>query len=149
MVEEDSAEAEIYVGTNLTIISETQVTVRCEAPVNPAPDIKWQIQGRDTGFKDTVTLSKDNATLTISDTTGRDSGLYSCTASNNVGRDLSSSSINILRKSSCVNFFTYVTIKRKRFLKHLAITICDNVSLKFLVFKQNFNAIFHSHIGLL
>lgn len=112
-------------GTNLTIISETQVTVRCEAPVNPAPDIKWQIQGRDTGFKDSVTLSKDNSTLTISDTSDGDSGLYSCTASNNVGRDFSSSSINILRKSSCLNFSTYVTIKSKRFLKHRAITICD------------------------
>ena len=98
--EEELSEVEIYVGTKLTVISETEVTVRCVAAMEPAPAISWKIQGKDSGFSDDVTLSRDNSTLTISDPGVEDSGVYTCTASNNVGRDSKSSNINILRKLS-------------------------------------------------
>lgn len=68
--------------------------------MKPAPAVSWKIQGKDSGFKDDVILSKDNSTLTISDPGVEDSGVYTCTASNNVGRDSKSSTINILRKLS-------------------------------------------------
>lgn len=97
-IEEELAEVEINVGSKLTVISETQVTVRCVATMDPAPAISWKIQGKDSGFNDDITLSKDNSTLTISDPGLDDSGVYTCTASNNVGRDTRSSNINILRK---------------------------------------------------
>ncbi|KAL9986930.1 hypothetical protein ACROYT_G001147 [Oculina patagonica] len=95
-IEEELPEVEIYVGTKLTVISETQVTVRCVATMEPAPAISWKIHGKDSGFSDDVSLSKDNSTLTISDPGVDDSGVYTCTASNNVGRDSKSSNINIL-----------------------------------------------------
>ena len=98
LVEQELPEVEIYVGTKLTVISDTQVIVRCVAAMEPAPAIQWKIQGKDSGFNDDVTLSKDNSTLTISEPGVEDSGEYTCTASNNVGRDSKSSNINILRK---------------------------------------------------
>lgn len=99
-IEEELPEVEIYVGSKLTVISETQITVRCVTTMKPAPAVSWKIQGKDSGFKDDVILSKDNSTLTISDPGVEDSGVYTCTASNNVGRDSKSSTINILRKLS-------------------------------------------------
>lgn len=68
--------------------------------MDPAPAVSWKIQGKDSGFKDGVILSKDNSSLTISDPGVEDSGVYTCTASNNVGLDSKSSIINILRKLS-------------------------------------------------
>ena len=100
IIDEKITDVEIYVGTKLTVISETQVTVRCVATMEPSPAISWKIRGQNYGFKDGVTLSKDNSTLSISDPGVEDSGGYTCTASNNVGQDSKSSSINILRKSS-------------------------------------------------
>lgn len=99
-VEEGLPEVEIYVGSKLTVISETQITVRCVATMDPAPAVSWKIQGKDSGFRDDVILSKDNSSLIISDPGVEDSGVYTCTASNNVGRDSESSIINILRKLS-------------------------------------------------
>ena len=99
-IEEELSEVEIYVGSKLTVISETQITVRCIAAMDPAPAVSWKIQGKDSGFKDDVKLSKDNSSLTIIDPGVEDSGEYACTASNNVGRDSESSIINILRKLS-------------------------------------------------
>ena len=98
IIDDESAEVEIDVGSRLTVISETQVTVRCVTTMEPAPAVSWKIQGKDSGFNDDVTLSKDNSTLTISDPGIEDSGVYTCTASNNVGRDSKSSNINILGK---------------------------------------------------
>ena len=66
--------------------------------MDPAPAVSWKIQGKDSGFRDDVILSKDNSSLTISDPGAEDSGVYTCTASNNVGRDSESSIINVLRK---------------------------------------------------
>ena len=87
-------------GTNLTVISDTQVTVRCEASMDPSPAIKWEIQGKDSDFKNTVSLSKDNSSLILSEPKADDSGIYTCTASNNVGWVSISSNIKILRKLS-------------------------------------------------
>ncbi len=84
------------------------MTVRCVATMEPAPAISWKIHGKDSGFSDDVSLSKDNSTLTISDPGVDDSGLYTCTASNNVGRDSKSSNINILRKLPKLRFYMFL-----------------------------------------
>ena len=94
----------------MTVISETQITVRCIAAMVPAPAVSWKIQGKDSGFKDDVILSKDNSSLTISDPGVEDSGVYTCTASNNVGRDSESSIISILRKLSAFHHHDMVHI---------------------------------------
>lgn len=99
-MDEESKEVEIYVGTKLTVISETQVTIRCEASMDPAPAISWEIRGKNSDFKEIVSLSEDNSTLTLSDPGVEDSGMYTCIASNNVGQDSKSSKIEILRKLS-------------------------------------------------
>lgn len=99
-IEEELPEVEIYIGSKLTVISETQIIVRCVASMDPAPAVSWKVQGKDSGFKDGVILSKDNSSLTITDPGVEDSGVYTCTASNNVGLDSESSIINILRKLS-------------------------------------------------
>ena len=98
IVGNETNEVEIYVGTKLTVISETLVRVRCETSTDPAPAISWEIQGRNSDFKDIVLLSKDNSTLTLSEPRKEDSGVYTCTARNNVGRDSKSSNIEILGK---------------------------------------------------
>ena len=99
--------------------------MRCIAAMVPAPAVSWKIQGKDSGFKDDVILSKDNSSLTISDPGVEDSGVYTCTASNNVGRDSESSIINILRKLSAfhhrdmvhiftLRVFSFVTFMMKK-----------------------------------
>lgn len=98
IVDEETNEVEIYVGTKLTVISETLVKVRCESSVDPAPAISWEIQGKNSDFKDIVLLCKDNSTLTLSEPRKEESGVYTCTARNNVGRDSKSSNIEILGK---------------------------------------------------
>ena len=104
VIEEENKEVEIYVGTKLTVISETQVTVRCVSEMEPSPAISWKIRGKNSGFKNGVTLSKDNSTLTISYPGVEDSGDYACTASNNIGQDSKSSKIDILRKSAIIMY---------------------------------------------
>lgn len=98
ITDEETSEVEIFVGTKLTVISETLVKVRCDTSTEPAPAVSWEIQGINSDFRDTVSLSEDNSTLTLSDPVGEDSGVYKCTASNNVGQDSKSSIIDILRK---------------------------------------------------
>ena len=98
IVDEESTEVEVYVGTKLTVISETQVKVRCEAPIDPPPAISWEIPGKNSDLKDMVSLSKDNSTLTLGQLRAQDSGVYTCTATNNVGQDSKSSNIEILCK---------------------------------------------------
>ena len=98
ITDEETSEVEIFVGTKLTVISETLVKVRCDTSTEPAPAVSWEIQGENSDFRDTVSLSEDNSTLTLSDPVGEDSGVYKCTASNNVGQDSKSSIIDILRK---------------------------------------------------
>lgn len=98
ITDEETSEVEIFVGTKLTVISETLVKVRCDTSTEPAPAVSWEVQGKNSDFRDTVSLSKDNSTLTLSDPGGEDSGVYKCTASNNVGQDSKSSTIDVLRK---------------------------------------------------
>ena len=98
ITDEETSEVEIFVGTKLTVISETLVKVRCDTSTEPAPAVSWEIQGENSDFRDTVSLSEDNSTLTLSDPVGEDSGVYKCTATNNVGQDSKSSLIDILRK---------------------------------------------------
>ena len=98
ITDEGTSEVEILVGTKLTVISETLVKVRCDISTEPAPAVSWEIQEKIFDFRDTVSLSEDNSTLTLSDPGREDSGVYKCTASNNVGQDSKSSTINILRK---------------------------------------------------
>lgn len=81
--------------------------MRCEASMDPAPEISWEIQGKSSDFKDVVSLSEDNSTLTLSQPRVEDSGEYTCTAGNNVGRDSKSSSIEVLSK-----LFTFCRIFR-------------------------------------
>ena len=118
-MDEETNEVEIYVGTKLTVISETLVKVRCESSIDPAPAISWEIQGKNSDFKDIVLLSKDNSTLTLSEPRKEDSGVYTCTARNNVGRDSKSSNIEILGKflkRHCQRSFSVSLSKRLKCL---------------------------------
>ena len=99
ITDEETTEIDILVGTKLTVISETLVKVRCEASMDPSPALSWEIQGKNSDFKDAVSLSEDNSTLTLSDPGEEDSGIYKCVAVNNVGQDSESSTIDVLRKS--------------------------------------------------
>ena len=93
VLEEEITKVTIDVGSNLTVISETQVTVRCGTSVKPAPAISWEVQETESS-----SLSQDNSTLTITDPGLEHTGLYTCITSNNVGQDSKSSYIKILCK---------------------------------------------------
>lgn len=124
IVDEESTEVEIYVGTKLTVISETQVKVRCEAPIDPPPAISWEIPITNSDLTNLISLSEDNSTLTLSELRAQDSGVYTCTATNNVGQDSKSSNIEILCKflklclrqlMTCSSKFSLVSVwKHKR-----------------------------------
>ncbi|XP_068741513.1 hemicentin-1-like isoform X2 [Montipora capricornis] len=129
ITDEETTEIDILVGTKLTVISETLVKVRCEASMDPSPTLSWEIQGKNSDFKDAVSLSEDNSTLTLSDPGEEDSGIYKCVAVNNVGQDSESSTIDVLRPDPPRIFHSERKLTLLKINELLEATIGDQVTM--------------------
>ena len=73
------------------------VTLDCEAKGNPLPEITWQKNGHVVEINRGVSMEtgKGTSKLILSDMTGYDSGAYTCTATNQAGKEETTTNISV------------------------------------------------------
>lgn len=76
---EDSRPISASVGSNITVLAGTNVTVTCRGSGNPVPALTWSRNSNP------LVANGNNLVLFIGSVTTADSGQYDCTAINAIG----------------------------------------------------------------
>lgn len=91
----DHRPVNMSVGTNLTSLLNTPITINCLASGLPAPTIKWMKDGKDIDVADGYKINADGSLL-IENAKAENSGRYTCEAENVEGQDKESSTVNVI-----------------------------------------------------
>ena len=83
------------VGTDVTSLTNTPITIKCSVSGLPKPRIKWMKDGQMIGLVDGYKISADGS-LSIESAKPEDSGRYTCEAENVKGQDKESSTIKVI-----------------------------------------------------
>jgi len=97
---------EIQVGDTLTVLSGTDVTIRCPVKGIPVPYVLWRFKGEriESGDrKGQYRLENSNTVLQISQVQQDIAGQYECIATNLGGADRAATTINVVGKAYSQN----------------------------------------------
>ena len=88
---------------NITQLVETNVTLRCVVIANPVPEIVWQQKDENGRISSVPQPSGNpkNGTIVITDAGVENSGEYTCTATNNLGKDSYRTNVTIKPGEYC------------------------------------------------
>ena len=86
------------VGTNVTALTETKITIQCLTSGEPKPNVTWSKDGQKITEGSKYAVQKDGSLL-IREAGKQDSGLYTCTSENIVGNDSASTVIQVVGKN--------------------------------------------------
>ena len=84
--------------SNQTVVSQSTVTWHCTAEANPPATITWSRNGERVDRTPNQLISPDASELTLRNVSRGDSGEYSCTATNQIGHDSVSASLEVQGK---------------------------------------------------
>ena len=93
------------IGSVITVLSDTQITVTCSADGIPDPTVAWSKGEELLDMSSTASrVTVKGGVLTIKNATTVDSGDYVCTAMSEVGVDQESSKVTVIGKSWMIRF---------------------------------------------
>ncbi|XP_048583436.1 hemicentin-2 isoform X2 [Nematostella vectensis] len=92
---EDGSPITITIGDNITALTNTQVTFRCNATGTPMPSVIWTKDGQVLVSGPRHVINKDGS-IVIQKASPVDRGRYTCTARNSHGEDRVSSTLNTM-----------------------------------------------------
>ena len=85
----------VSIGATLKVLTNTTVTLRCNAPGNPTPSHSWQ---KSESGKESLDLEHERPELTLLAVGMEDAGTYTCVASNKAGDDSASTTLVVAGK---------------------------------------------------
>ena len=91
----DRSPIALNIGDNVTALSNTRITIRCQASGVPIPTVTWTKDGQEIINDGRYTVQDDNSLL-ISGTDEADTARYTCTADSVAGKDSASSTVKIV-----------------------------------------------------
>ena len=106
-IKENDGSVTFNVGTNLTTLSKTSMTIRCPTVGLPVPlktwfkdgkripVLRWYKNGEELDLHDAKYKIDENGSLYVQDLTVSDRGLYTCFANSPVGNDTATSVVDV------------------------------------------------------
>ena len=129
------------IGDNVTALPNTTVRVTCHASGTPKPFVRWMKDGQPLTSDDDVMIESDGI-LTLPSVKIRDKGRYTCTVENVVGKDTSSSQVDVVCKSEhvCGSFIVRVDVEEGVLL---AVTDVSTTCVEVIFRVNNINSPLH------
>ena len=97
MEAQDQSPIALFIGDNVTALTNTSITIQCPTSGVPTPTVTWTKDGEEVTNDGRYTV-KENGSLLISETREEDSARYTCSANSVTGRDNASSTVQIIGK---------------------------------------------------
>ena len=87
----------MFIGDNLTALTNTSITIQCPTSGVPTPTVTWTKDGEQVPGDDRY-IVQDDGSLLISEAFEEDSAQYTCISDSIIGRDSVSSKVQIVGK---------------------------------------------------
>ena len=94
---QDQSPITLFIGDNLTALTNTSITIQCPTNGVPTPTVTWTKGNREITNDGSYTV-RDDGSLLISEADVEDSARYTCTADSVTGKDSASSTVHIIGK---------------------------------------------------
>ena len=94
---QDRSPISFTVGDNVTVLTNTNVTIHCPTTGVPKPTVTWTKDGQEILNGDKYTMQV-NGSLLINEVDEKDSARYTCTADSAAGKDSATSTVQVVGK---------------------------------------------------
>lgn len=93
---EDPDNVTTTIGTRVTILESSNVTLSCHANGYPTPTVTWLLNGNPLASQGHITVDDSTRSLTLRNVKPDAGGEYSCTATNALGSDTLNTTLSII-----------------------------------------------------
>ena len=110
----DDSPVSVTIGDNVTVLTDSDLTIHCPATGSPMPEITWTKNGNKMSLGNMVN-QLGNGTLVIRKVSVDESGTYTCTATNIAGKSNGTTNVDAVGRSSikmilCIFFKSEIDI---------------------------------------
>ena len=98
---QDRSPITLPIGDNVTVLSNTSITIQCPITGVPKPNVTWTKDSQEILISGKYTV-RDDDSLVINETEEEDSGRYTCTAESVAGIDSAASILKVVGKFHCL-----------------------------------------------
>ena len=95
---EDPDNVTTSIGTSVTVLESSVVTLNCNADGHPFPTITWSRNWKPLAGDHNIVMDEDMQSVTIRNVKPDDEGEYSCSATNVLGRETRNSTLSVIGK---------------------------------------------------